>query len=430
MGSTGHQERRQALASGRARPPDCGGPQRHERRDQPPARLARELASARPTRKRARTRHVAATGEQLSARVAIALQAEGVQSVSYAAGRWQCAPTIRTPRPASRASTSPRACDLDAARWWSLPASRASTITANHDPRSCGSDTRPWPSPRRLRRPNAHLHRRRWCLHHRPARRADARRLLTVSFEEMLEMASWAPRCCRSARGEFAGKYKVPLRVLSSFTPWDIDSMKKPIWHADHFEEDLNMEQAVRIRHRVQPRRAKISVLACPTRRASRTNPRRGGRCEHRSRRDHQNLSKDGKTDFSFTVNRNDYAKATDCSRPRCCRPWARRDRRRNQESARSASWASACAPCGRREQDVPRTERRGHQHPDDLDQRNQDLRRDRREVHGAGRACIAPAFDLDSQRPETLQRRHNPGFQRNCDRVAEGAPLLREYGV
>ena len=68
------------------------------------------------------------------------------------------------------------------------------------------------------------LHRRRRRLHDRPAhraRRAQARR--TISFEEMLEMASLGSKVLQIRSVEFAGKYRVPLRVLSSFTPWDID---------------------------------------------------------------------------------------------------------------------------------------------------------------------------------------------------------------
>ena len=51
----------------------------------------------------------------------------------------------------------------------------------------------------------------------------EARRLQTISFEEMLEMASLGSKVLQIRSVEFAGKYRVPLRVLSSFTPWDID---------------------------------------------------------------------------------------------------------------------------------------------------------------------------------------------------------------
>jgi predicted amino acid-binding ACT domain protein len=57
-----------------------------------------------------------------------------------------------------------------------------------------------------------------------------------------------------------------------------------------------------------------------------------------------QNVSKDGKTDFSFTVHRNDYARTIDLLKTRWCRRWARRKWRATPRSARSPSSASACA--------------------------------------------------------------------------------------
>ena len=59
-------------------------------------------------------------------------------------------------------------------------------------------------------------------------------RLKTVSFEEMLEMASLGSKVLQIRSVEFAGKYKVPMRVLSSFTPWDIDQRRSRIRHPDH----------------------------------------------------------------------------------------------------------------------------------------------------------------------------------------------------
>src|SRR6185369_15859181 len=50
----------------------------------------------------------------------------------------------------------------------------------------------------------------------------EARRLHAVTFEEMLELASLGSKVLQIRSVEFAGKYKVPLRVLSSFTPLDI----------------------------------------------------------------------------------------------------------------------------------------------------------------------------------------------------------------
>jgi aspartate kinase len=74
----------------------------------------------------------------------------------------------------------------------------------------------------------------------------EARRLQTVSFEEMLEMASLGSKVLQIRSVEFAGKYKVPLRVLSSFTEWEIDIHEEAkSGNLITFEEDEKMEQAV-----------------------------------------------------------------------------------------------------------------------------------------------------------------------------------------
>jgi hypothetical protein len=87
-----------------------------------------------------------------------------------------------------------------------------------------------------------------------------------------------------------------------------------------------------------------------------------------------QNISKDGKTDFSFTVHRNDYAKTVDLLKKPCCLPWVLINSWVTPRSARSALWVSACEVMWGGQQNVPLAERRGHQHPDDFHQRNQDL--------------------------------------------------------
>src|SRR6185503_6645947 len=66
----------------------------------------------------------------------------------------------------------------------------------------------------------------------------EARRLKTVTFEEMLEMASLGSRVLQIRAVEFAGKYQVKLRVLSSFEEEGEGTLIT-------FEEDENMEQAL-----------------------------------------------------------------------------------------------------------------------------------------------------------------------------------------
>jgi aspartate kinase len=143
---------------------------------------------------------------------------------------------------------------------------------------------------------------------------AEARRLKTVSFEEMLEMASMGSKVLQIRSVEFAGKYKVPLRVLSSFTPWDIDiNEEAKSGTLITFEEDENMEQAIVSGIAFNRDEAKISVLGVPDKPGI-AYQILGAVADANIEVDViiQNLSKDGKTDFSFTVNRSEFAKTMD----------------------------------------------------------------------------------------------------------------------
>ena len=142
----------------------------------------------------------------------------------------------------------------------------------------------------------------------------EARRLHTVSFEEMLEMASLGSKVLQIRSVEFAGKYKVPLRVLSSFTPWDIDiDEEAKSGTLITFEEDEKMEQAVVSGIAFNRDEAKISILGVPDKPGIAYNIL-GAVADANIEVDViiQNICKDGKTDFSFTVHRNDYARTVD----------------------------------------------------------------------------------------------------------------------
>ena len=142
----------------------------------------------------------------------------------------------------------------------------------------------------------------------------EARRLETVSFEEMLEMASLGSKVLQIRSVEFAGKYEVPLRVLSSFTPWDIDIQEEArSGTLITFEEDEKMERAVVSGIAFNRDEAKISILSVPDKPGIAYNIL-GAVAEANIEVDViiQNISKDGKTDFSFTVHRNDYARTID----------------------------------------------------------------------------------------------------------------------
>jgi len=142
----------------------------------------------------------------------------------------------------------------------------------------------------------------------------EARRLTTVSFEEMLEMASLGSKVLQIRSVEFAGKYKVKLRVLSSFTPWDIDLQEEATSGTlITFEEDEKMEQAVVSGIAFNRDEAKISLVNVPDRPGI-AYQILGAVADANIEVDMiiQNMSKDGHTDFSFTVHRNDFAKTID----------------------------------------------------------------------------------------------------------------------
>lgn len=142
----------------------------------------------------------------------------------------------------------------------------------------------------------------------------DARRLQTVTFEEMLEMASLGSKVLQIRAVEFAGKYKVPLRVLSSLT----DPMIPIAEEAQSgtlitFEEDDKMEQAIISGIAFNRDEAKITVMGVPDRPGiAYTILGPIGDANIDVDMIIQNASVDGMTDFSFTVHRNEYQKALD----------------------------------------------------------------------------------------------------------------------
>ncbi|MBT9596932.1 MAG: aspartate kinase [Vitreoscilla sp.] len=142
----------------------------------------------------------------------------------------------------------------------------------------------------------------------------EARRLHTITFEEMLEMASLGSKVLQIRSVEFAGKYKVPLRVLSSFTPWDIDiNEEAKSGTLITFEEDVKMEQAVVSGIAFNRDEAKVTVMGVPDKPGI-AYQILGEVAEANIDVDViiQNVSHDGKTDFSFTVHRNDYQRTMD----------------------------------------------------------------------------------------------------------------------
>jgi aspartate kinase len=130
----------------------------------------------------------------------------------------------------------------------------------------------------------------------------------------MLEMASLGSKVLQIRSVEFAGKYKVKLRVLSSLTDPDI-----PLAHEEKsgtlitFEEDKQMEKAVISGIAFSRDEAKITLTRVPDRPGI-AYQILGPIADANIDVDMivQNISVDGMTDFSFTVHRNEYAKAMD----------------------------------------------------------------------------------------------------------------------
>ena len=137
----------------------------------------------------------------------------------------------------------------------------------------------------------------------------EARRLERITFEEMLELASQGSKVLQIRSVEFAGKYLVRLRVLSSFDDADSDATGTLIT----YEEDEDMEQAIISGIAFNRDEAKISVMGVEDRPGiayAILGPIAAANIDVDMIV--QNIGASGHTDFSFTVNRNEYRKALD----------------------------------------------------------------------------------------------------------------------
>lgn len=140
----------------------------------------------------------------------------------------------------------------------------------------------------------------------------EAKRLDKVTFEEMLEMASLGSKVLQIRSVEFAGKYKVKTRVLSSLTDPDIPlSEEAQSGTLITYEEDETMEQAVISGIAFNRDEAKITVAGVPDKPGIAykiLGPVAAANIDVDMII--QNASQDGTTDFSFTVHRNELDKA------------------------------------------------------------------------------------------------------------------------
>ncbi len=132
----------------------------------------------------------------------------------------------------------------------------------------------------------------------------EARRLERITAEEMLEMASLGAKVLQTRSVEFAGKYRVPLRVLSSFEPgpgtlitYEDPSMEQPLISGIAYNRD----------------EAKLTIIDVPDKPGIAYHIL-GPVSDAHINVDMiiQNVGADGMTDLTFTVHRNDYQRCRD----------------------------------------------------------------------------------------------------------------------
>lgn len=140
---------------------------------------------------------------------------------------------------------------------------------------------------------------------------ARARRMDLIHFEEMLEMASLGSRVLQPRAVEFAGKYRVPLRVLSSQSDGNDGGGTLVVCNRSG-----KMEDPIITGIAFNEGEAKITVVRVPDK------PGVAGKLLADLGAANinvdmivQNVSHDGRTDFSFTVERRDYKPALECAR-------------------------------------------------------------------------------------------------------------------
>jgi len=261
---------------------------------------------------------IASTGEQVSVGLlSIALQEAGVDAISYTG--WQV--PVRT----DSAFTKARINEIDGERVLAdLDAGKVVVITGFQgiDPDGHittlgrgGSDTSAVAVAAALKADECLIYTDVDGVYTTDPRVVDeARRLDRITFEEMLEMASLGSKVLQIRSVEFAGKYQVKTRVLSSLTD--------PMMSLDEemtsgtlitFEEDETMEKAVISGIAFQRDEARIVVAGVPDKPGI-AYQILGPVADANIDIDMiiQNQSVAGKTDFTFTVGRGDYARTMD----------------------------------------------------------------------------------------------------------------------
>lgn len=138
----------------------------------------------------------------------------------------------------------------------------------------------------------------------------SARRLSHITFEEILEMASLGSKVLQIRAVEFAGKYNVPLRVLSSFAPDEGTLITY---------EESRMEDALISGIAFNRDEAQLTVAGVPDEPGVAYRIL-GAVADANIEVDMivQNIAEDGTADFTFTVHRNDYERSLEIVRAVC----------------------------------------------------------------------------------------------------------------
>lgn len=275
-------------------------------------RLLKLAKSIDPRGSRREFDQIAATGEQVTiGLLALALQKVGVQSRSYTG--WQV--PLRT----DGAHMKARIQDIDSARLLADCAAGITPVVAGFqgitDDGSVatlgrgGSDTTGVALAAALKASECQIYTDVDGVYTTDPRvEPKARRLDRITFEEMLELASLGSKVLQIRSVEFAGKYKVPLRVLSTFTdgPGTLITL----------EEDSGMEEPLISGIAFNRDEAQLTVTGVPDRpgiAAAILGPIGAANIEVDMIV--QNVGADGTTDFTFTVNRNDHERALEICR-------------------------------------------------------------------------------------------------------------------
>ena len=374
----------------------------HERRET--NRLLGLAKSWRPRQHAAAMREldmIASTGEQVSVGLlASRCRPKGMEAVSYSGWQVPIATDSPTPRPASRASTTSACAPIwPPARWSSSPASRAWTQQEHHH-------AGPWRQ-RHLGRGRGGAMKADECLIYTDVdgvyttdpRVVPRRAAWPPSAEEMLEMASPGLQVLQIRSSSSPAKVpRAAARAVQLHALGHRHQRRGQVRHADHFEEDEKMEQAVVSGIAFNRDEAKITLLGVPDKPGIA----------------YQILGAvaDANIDVDVIIqNVSTTARPTSLHRPpqrlrprsTCCRtrsappPGARTGAGRHQDLQGLHRRHRHAQPRRRGQQDVPRAERRGINIQMISTSEIKTSVVNRREVHGAGRARLHKAFDLDA---------------------------------